>query len=135
MSWLSVHEHGDNARILLSVPLTKHTDFLEQLAGQQETFGSKSIIGAAYKLYWSEKTGQPRRGAQGKGQGSPRHLRRFMRQLRMTYDPDSMNADQLIALLPSGFSKWVPATSKSSFFPAVLAGFFERRSDATVDRA
>lgn len=106
MSWMAVVDHGKFARIMLALPITKQSEVLEQLAGQQEVFGARSVIEAADKLYWDENTGTLKRGAQGKAAGTPRRLVRFMRQLRRTYDPPGMTAEQLVATLPSEFDRW-----------------------------
>jgi hypothetical protein len=107
MSWMSVQEHGERARMMLSVPMDVHPDLLEQLAGAQETFGSPTVIAAAFALYWDPEAGRTRRGAQAKGQGTPRRLGKIMRQLRRTWDPNAMTASQLLSLLPPReFGRW-----------------------------
>lgn len=106
VSWLSVHNHGDNARYFLSTRLDRHTDVLEQIAGQQEIFGSRAAVALGAQLYWDEEAGALKRGAGGKSAGSPRRLSRFMKQIRMTYDPEMMDADLLLSLLPREFSRW-----------------------------
>lgn len=106
MSWMAVADHGKFARIMLALPITKQSEVLEQLAGQQEVFGARSVIEAADKLYWDEKSGALKRGAQGKAGGTPRRLVRFMRQLRRTFDPPAMTADQLVGALPREFERW-----------------------------
>lgn len=107
MSWMSVQEHGERARMMLNVPMDVHPDLLEQLAGAQETFGSPTVIAAAHALYWDAEAGRTRRGAQAKGQGTPRRLGKLMRQLRRTWDPNAMTASQLLGLLPPReFGRW-----------------------------
>ncbi|MGP0059738.1 MAG: hypothetical protein ACLPID_10675 [Beijerinckiaceae bacterium] len=106
MSWMAVVDHGKFARIMLALPITKQSEVLEQLAGQQEVFGARSVVEAADKLYWDEDSDTLKRGAQGKAAGTPRRLVRFMRQLRRTYDPPAMTADQLIGTLPREFERW-----------------------------
>jgi hypothetical protein len=109
MNWMALNEHGPMARVMLSLPVNKHSDVLEQLAGQQETFGARSVVQLADKLYWDPCKGAVKRGAGGKGGGTPRRLVRFMRQFRRTYDPPAMSPDQLVASLPAEFDRWKPA--------------------------
>lgn len=107
MSWLSVHNHGEHARFFLSTPLSVHTDVIEQIAGQQELFGSSAALALADRLYRDPETGGVRRGTSSKtAAGVPRRLTRFMKQIRMTYDPDLMSVDQLLGLLPQEFEVW-----------------------------
>ena len=121
MSWMAVADPGKFARIMLALPITKQSEVLEQLAGQQEVFGARSVIEAADKLYWDEKSGALKRGAQGKAAGTPRRLVRFMRQLRRTYDPPAMTADQLVGTLPREFERW-KQTPRPSGNPAAEDG-------------
>lgn len=106
MSWLAVQEHGESARVLLTTPPHGHSEVLEQLSGQQELFGARPLIAAARRLYWNDATGGLKRGAQGKGPGTPRRLRRIMSQFRRTWDPNTMSASQLLDLLPAEFDRW-----------------------------
>lgn len=106
ISWLSVHNHGTHARYFLSSPLQTHSDILEQIAGQQEVFGSTTAVALGERLYWDAEAVKPKKGAGGKSGGSPRRLSRFMAQIRMTYDPENMGIDQLMALLPAEFGRW-----------------------------
>lgn len=51
MNWMAVIEHGPMARVMLALPVTKHSEVLEQLAGQQEVFGARAVVQAADALY------------------------------------------------------------------------------------
>jgi hypothetical protein len=107
MSWMTVHDHGEFSRVLLNLPLTKQSELLEQLAGAQETYGARSVIAMADRLYWDLTANGLRRGAQGKRGGTPRRLRTFMKQLRRTYDPACMSMEQLLGFLPREFERWL----------------------------
>lgn len=106
MSWMAVRDHGVFAQVLLSTPLTRHSDVMEQLAGRQEVFGSAATMQVAFYLYWDSQNSRLKTGAQGKKAGTPRRLRRFLSQIRRTYDPNAMTAQQLTALLPDEFNGW-----------------------------
>lgn len=133
MSWLSVHNHGENARYFLSTGLDRHTDVLEQIAGQQEIFGSRAAVALGAKLYWDDATGMLKKGAGGKSAGSPRRLSRFMKQIRMTYDPELMQSDQLLELLPREFDRWTKAAPQPASTvkpaPRLLSRIFRRNTD------
>jgi hypothetical protein len=123
MSWMAVKDHGIFARVMLAVAISKHTDVMEQIGGQQEAFGASAVVELADKLYFDPKAGALRRGAQGKGGGTPRRLVRFMRQFRRTYDPPGMTAQQILESLPGEFEKWVkpPRAGTSAAQEAALA--------------
>lgn len=110
MSWLSVHNHRENAQYFLSTGLDRHTDVLEQIAGQQEIFGSRAAVALGGRLYWDNINGVLKKGAGGKSAGSPRRLSRFMKQIRMTYYPEAMEVDDLMGLLPREFSRWTESS-------------------------
>lgn len=112
VSWMAVREHGAAARVMLAVPLTKHTDVIEQIGGQQEAFGATCVVELADRLYWDAANDRLKRGAQGKAGGSPRRLVRFLRQFRRTYDPPAMTAQQLRESLPREFERWLKAPRK-----------------------
>jgi hypothetical protein len=118
MSWMAVVDHGSAARVMLALPITKQSEVMEQLAGQQEVFGARPVIEAADRLYWDQESGTLKRGAQGKGGGTPRRLVRYMRQFRRTYDPPTMTVEQLVASLPQEFQRWIEAPKSTSKRPS-----------------
>jgi hypothetical protein len=105
--WLAVEENGPCAKVLLKTRGGgKRSDIFEQLAARQTIFGNKTIIAGAYKLYFDEIAELPKRGASGKGPGSPRRLVSFIQQIDLTYDLMACTADQFIGLLPKEFAKF-----------------------------
>jgi hypothetical protein len=105
--WLAVEENGNCAKVLLKNRGSgKRSDIFEQLAARQTIFGNKTIIAGAYKLYFDETAGLPKRGAGGKGAGSPRRLVSFIQQIDLTYDLMACTPDQFIGLLPKEFDKF-----------------------------
>jgi len=102
------HFHGETAKLLLSGPLHKLGDFVEQLASRQEVAANRNLIEAATLLYWDEKLQRPKRGA-APNTRKPGTLRRFVdmiQQFELTYDLYSMSGEQFVALLPQEFSPW-----------------------------
>lgn len=81
-------------------------DIVEQLASRQELVTNQAIVGAATALYVDPDTRRARRGAGGKGAGSPRRLSTVIGQLDLTYDLRSMSERDLLELLPQEFNRW-----------------------------
>lgn len=112
--WDLVRLHGPKARLLLTSsqetasPLSVHGEILEQLGGRQQILGSRIIIGVANQLYFDAIAGRPKRGVAGSGRGSARRFGLVLRQLDLTYDPDSMAAEAFLDLLPKEFDRWKP---------------------------
>ncbi len=111
--WLVVSEHGERSRVLLipastggANPLSKRGEIIEQLAARQTILGSPSIIEGAYRMYFDEEKGKPKRGSGGSGGGSPRRLGLIVQQLELTYDLRACSADEVLTLLPKEFDKF-----------------------------
>ena len=107
--YLIYHAHRDDpsrAMILLCGPLNRMGDIVEQLASRQELVTNRAVVGAATKLYYDFGKRTPRRGAGGKGPGSPRRLADILNQLDLTWDLYAMSEGDLVARLPSEFDRF-----------------------------
>jgi hypothetical protein len=79
------------------------------LASRQTLITNKGILEAARQLYFDQLAGQPKKGAAVE-KNSPGTLIRFIaviQQLDLTYDLYSMSGNQILALLPPEFNKWI----------------------------
>jgi hypothetical protein len=63
-------------------------------------------VAAITKLYIDPETGQAKRGAAGKGNGSARRLVKVLKQFDLTYYREDMDADEIISLLPDEFDRF-----------------------------
>lgn len=111
--WLVAIDHGNFAKVLLiptgasdDAPLATRGEIIEQMASRQDYLGNPSIIEAAYRLYFDEKRGKPRRGAGGSAGGSPRRLAAILQQLGLTFDLGACRPETLHKLLPAEFDRW-----------------------------
>lgn len=101
------------AGAVLASPLYAPGDIVEQLASRQELVSNPAVMGVATKLYVTGNGGL-KRGAGGKGAGSPRRLVDIFNQFDLTYDLYAMSDDELLELLPKEFDRFrqaVPAVS------------------------
>lgn len=98
---------GESADHLLCGPPNVHGDVREQLTAQQDMFHER-FQSAAKILYFDNNTGKLKRGAGGKGDGSPRNLRRIRRQLDVTWNLFDLSPEELITLLPAEFNRFKP---------------------------
>lgn len=106
--WLAVLEHGSNAQVLFKNARGVRSDIEETLAASQQVLGDRTIMEAAFKLYFDENTGKPKSGASGKAGGSPRRLTALVQQLALTFDIQSCSSDQFLAMLPNEFNRFKP---------------------------
>jgi|TARA_B100000315_G_C14494135_1_gene549073 hypothetical protein len=96
----------ERAMALICGPVSKQGDLIEQLASRQELITNKSLIKAVTELYYNPSTGTNKRGAGGKGAGSPRRLAEVIDQYNLTWDLYAISPDEIIGLLPSEFDRF-----------------------------
>ena len=110
--YLIYRAHRDDperAMILLCSPISTMGDIVEQVASRQELVTNRAVVGTATKLYYDAAKKAPRRGAGGKGPGSPRRLADILNQLDLTWDLYAISEDDLVARLPSEFDRFKSA--------------------------
>jgi hypothetical protein len=101
-------ENPERAMALLATPLDRPGEVVEQFASRQEIVSNPQLQELITLLYYDRSSRSLRRGAGGKGSGSSRRLADVLAQLDMTWDIYGMGADQLVALLPEEFERFVP---------------------------
>jgi len=67
---------------------------------------NRSIVELATKLYYDPKLKTTRRGAGGKGAGSPRRLVAVLNQFDLTWDLYATTTPTLMKMLPKEFEKF-----------------------------
>jgi hypothetical protein len=106
-SWLTVSDHGENAKVLLSgAERGSRSEIFEQIASRQGMLGNPTIVAGAFALYFDKAKEKSKKGAGGKGAGSPRRLAAIVQQLELTYDLAACNVSQLLDLLPREFDRF-----------------------------
>jgi len=106
--WLAVKEHGEYAKVLLLMSgRGLRSDIGEQLGAYQDLFANRTVISAAYAMYFDGSSQKPRKGTGTKGAGSPRRLSSVSRQLELTYDLQDCGLEHFLSLLPREFKTWV----------------------------
>lgn len=101
--------HKDDAervRAVLATPVNHPGDIVEQLASRQELITSKTIMGAATKLYIKPENGELRKGYGGQDNGGPRRLTDILNQFDLTFDLHTLPAERLIEMLPKEFDRF-----------------------------
>jgi hypothetical protein len=97
----------DAVRGLLATSPDAPGEVYEQLATRKFIVTSRSAVSVATKMYFDADTGRLKRGAGGSGAGSPRRLSEVLQQLDLTYDLQQIAVDQLTAILPSEFARFL----------------------------
>ena len=113
-AWSLVRVHGIAAEYLLAGPLKEHSDVVEQLSAYQDVITCKPLIAAIRSLIWDEERARLKRGFAGRRGGSARRVPVVAKQLRLTYDLDSMQPQQILLLLPREFDRFREQVSRPS---------------------
>jgi len=95
-------------RAVLVNPVCKPGELYEQLASKQEIISNSAVMELSTMIYFDEKKEGFKRGAGGKGPGSPRRLTDVFQQFSRTWDLYAMSPQQILLLLPSEFDKFRP---------------------------
>ena len=130
--WLVVNNHGEYGKVMLVMrDRGTRSEIFEQLAARQEIIGNTTAIAAAYRLYFDPATQRPKRGAGGKGEGTPRRLSAVVQQLDLTYDLRDCSVDRFLALLPPEFDRFREAEAEEGQ-PAATATRESKIGDASL---
>ena len=103
---------GSNADHALCGAPSVPGEVREQMTSQQDMF-HPTIQAAARKLYFDDATGNLRKGASGKGEGSARRLAQVRNQLDVTWDLFAISPEQFVAKLPKEFNRFKPSPPPS----------------------
>jgi hypothetical protein len=93
----------------LCKPLPIIDDIVGQLAAYQEIVSNPAVVELATQLYFDPISGTTKRGAGGKGGGSPRRLVDILRQFNVTWDLYAMSLKEFWAVLPKEFDRFRPS--------------------------
>jgi hypothetical protein len=108
--YLIFRAHQDNperAMALLCRPPSIIDDLVAQIASRQEFVTNPTIVELSTRLYYDQTSKSLKRGAGGKGPGSPRRLVDVLHQFDVTWDLYGMSMHELMSLLPKEFSKYL----------------------------
>jgi len=105
-SWQLVNRYGDQCEFMLS-KLVERGDIAEQMMGSQYVLSADGVVRLASKLYTAPERSGFKKGAAGSGAGSVRRYVGWLSQIKLTYDYFAMTPDDLQALLPREFSKFL----------------------------
>lgn len=106
---LDAHRDDPNrAQALLCKPVHIIDDIVAQIASRAEYVTNPGIVGLTTQLYFDVAKGTTKKGAGGKGGGSPRRLADVLKQLDLTWDLYGMSIVELRQILPKEFDRFLP---------------------------
>lgn len=107
------HDAPTRAMALLCKPLPIIDDIVGQLAARQEFITNPAVVELATHLYYDPVSRTTKKGAGGKGGGSPRRLTDILWQFDVTWDLYTMSLKEFWAVLPKEFDKFKPPSAMS----------------------
>lgn len=99
------YSFGIDADHLLCTPPSVLPEIREQLTSQQDMF-NLTFQRVARHLYFDGGNARLKRGAGGKGGGSPRRLAKIRQQLDVTWDLEELGVERILEMLPSEFDRF-----------------------------
>jgi hypothetical protein len=109
--WLVYRFHSDDpdrARVVLCGQLYAPGEVSEQLLSRQELITNRGFIELATRLYYDPLTGKVKRGTADKKPGDiRRYSKAFPDQFGITWDLYAMKAEDIAALLPKEFGRFL----------------------------
>jgi hypothetical protein len=104
--FFNARDNPERVRVLLYNDPTTMNEVMVQFGSYQSLMQNKELQSVVHRLFYDTNMGKLKRGAGGKGAGSPRRLMDFFKQLELNYDLGSINEVTLWGLLPGEFSKF-----------------------------
>lgn len=96
----------DRAMAFLCKPVSIIDDVVAQIASRQEYITNPAVVELTTNLYFDGSNGALKRGAGGKGGGSPRRLADVLAQFDVTWDLYAMSAKEFLDVLPTEFDRF-----------------------------
>lgn len=113
---MAVSRFGIEARVLMGGP-HEQAKMEEQIMSRKTDMGlasSKEVVRAAYELYYDPDKNAVKRGAKSTGGGSIMRLIDILTQLDVNYDIPSLQAADILSLLPRReFGKFLPVATST----------------------
>jgi len=99
-------DNPERVRVLLYDEPTTMNEVMVQFGSYQTLMQNRELQTVIQRLYFDEARGRIKRGAGGKGAGTPRRLMDFFRQIELNYDLGSIEAKRFWDILPKEFQKF-----------------------------
>lgn len=104
--YFAARDNPERVRVLLYDDPTTMNEVMVQFGSYQTLMQNRELQTVIQRLYFDERAGRIKRGAGGKGAGTPRRLMDFLRQIELNYDLGSIEAERFWGMLPREFARF-----------------------------
>lgn len=104
--YFTARDNPDRVKVLLYDEPTTMNEVMVQFGSYQTLMQNRALQEVIQRLYFDEQRGKIKRGAGGKGAGTPRRLMDFFRQIELNYDLAGISTDRFWMMLPKEFTKF-----------------------------
>jgi hypothetical protein len=104
--YFTARHDPERVRVLLYDEPTTMNEVMVQFGSYQTLMQNKELQAVIQRLYFDPARQRIKRGAGGKGAGTPRRLMDYFRQIELNYDLNSVTEAQFWSMLPREFEKF-----------------------------
>ncbi len=104
--YFMARDNPDRVQVLLYDEPTTMNEVMVQFGSYQTLMQNRELQTVIQRLYFDEARVRIKRGAGGKGSGTPRRMMDFLRQIELNYDLGSIRAENFWDMLPKEFRKF-----------------------------
>jgi hypothetical protein len=109
--YFTARDNPDRVKVLMYDEPTTMNEVMVQFGSYQTLMQNRELQSMLQRLYFDETRQRIKKGAGGKGAGTPRRLMDFFRQIELNYDLPSIKADTFWDMLPKEFEKFKQQTA------------------------
>jgi len=104
--YFTAREDPGRVTVLLYDEPTTMNEVMVQFGSYQTLMQNKDLQAVIQRLYFDYSRHRIKRGAGGKGAGTPRRLMDYFRQIEVNYDLSNIGQEQFWSMLPKEFEKF-----------------------------
>ena len=106
LAYANASENPAGAWAIMCQPVAIFSEVIEQVLSTRSIAGSVGVE-LATRLYFDPVVKKNKPGSSTKGPGTPRRLRSYLNQIKLTVDYKSLDVEELLKIIPREFDRFV----------------------------